>query len=110
MLFTRIHAGKVGLWTMQADGTGLKRLFTHDEAPDFDGHWAHDSKKIVYVFDVLHGTDGKLHLLTINADGTDHKTLIPNVAFEASPRWSPNGKQVAFVSTRHGNQEIYVAD
>jgi TolB protein len=109
ILMTRIHEGKMGLWTMNTDGTELKRLFKHDEAPDFDGHWSPDSKRIVFVFDVLQGTDGKLHIHTINADGTDNKVLIPNKAFEESPRWSPDGKQLAFVSTRDGNQEIYVA-
>src|SRR6516225_1992566 len=109
-LFTRIHAGRMGIWTMNADGTDLKRLLKHDEAPDFDGHWSPDSKKIVFVFDVLQGTDGKLNIHTANADGTDNKVLIPNKAFEEAPRWSPDGKQIAFVSTRDGNQEIYVAD
>ena len=52
-LFTRIHAGRMGIWTMNADGTDLKRLLKHDEAPDFDGHWSPDSKKIVFVFDVF---------------------------------------------------------
>ena len=36
-LFTRIHEGKMGLWTMNADGSDIKRLLNHDEAPDFDG-------------------------------------------------------------------------
>ena len=35
--------------------------------------------------------------------------LIPNKAFEESPRWSPDGKRLAWVSTRDGNQEIYSA-
>src|SRR6266850_102339 len=68
-LFTRIHAGKMGLWTMNADGSDLKRLWKHDEGPDFDGHWSPDGKRIVLVYDQLQGTDGKLHLYTINADG-----------------------------------------
>src|SRR5262245_8018341 len=109
-LFTRIDKGKMGLWTMNADGGALRRLFQHDEGPDFDGHWSPDSKRIVFIYDILQGTDGKLHIHTINADGTDNKVLIPNKALEESPRWSPDGKQIAFVSTRDGNQEIYVAD
>src|SRR5438552_11991676 len=72
-LFTRIHQGKMGLWIMNADGGDLKRLFNHDEGPDFDGHWSPDSKRIAFIFDVLQGTDGKLHIHTIHADGTDDK-------------------------------------
>src|SRR6266849_6371468 len=72
-LFTRIYAGKMGLWTMNADGSEVKRLFHHDEGPDFDGHWSPDGKRIDFVYDQLQGTDGKLHLYTINADGTEPK-------------------------------------
>ena len=38
-LFTRVHRGKMGLWTMNADGTELKRLLNLD-TPHFDGHWS----------------------------------------------------------------------
>jgi TolB protein len=110
ILMTRIHEGKMGLWVMNADGTDLRRLFKHDEAPDFDGSWSPDSKRVAFIFDVLQGTDGKLQVNTVNADGTENKVLIPNQAFEESPRWSPDGKHIAFVSTRDGQQELYVAD
>src|SRR5262245_41679079 len=43
-LFTRIHEGKMALWTMAADGSDLKRLIARD-APNFDGHWSPDGKK-----------------------------------------------------------------
>ena len=45
--------------------------------PHFDGHWSPDGKKIVFVLDILQGTDGKLQINTVNADGTDNKVLIP---------------------------------
>src|SRR5438552_18353824 len=110
-LMTRIHEGKMGLWTMNADGSDFKPLLSpQPNTPHFDGHWSADGKKIVFVLDILQGTDGKLQISTINADGTDMKTLIPHKAFEESPRWAPDGKQVAWVSTRDGNQEIYVVD
>ncbi|HKI32235.1 MAG TPA: hypothetical protein VKA46_10230, partial [Gemmataceae bacterium] len=109
-LFTRIHEGQMGLWTMSADGGDLKALLPEQKTPHFDGHWSHDSKKIVFVFDILQGTDGKLQINTVNADGSEPKNLIPHKAFEESPRWSPDGKRVAWVSTRDGNQEIYTAD
>src|SRR5436309_6534710 len=108
-LFTRIHGGKMALWTINADRSDLRRLVAVD-TPHFDGHWSPDSKRVVYVLDVLQGTDGKLQINTINADGTDNKTLIPHKAFDESPRWSPDGKRIAWVSTRDGNQEIYSVD
>jgi TolB protein len=106
-LFTRIHQGKMSLWVMNLDGTDLKRLLPNHDQPHFDGHWSADGKRIAYVFDRLEGTDGKLQINTCAADGTDDKVLIPHKAFEESPRWSPDGRRVLWVSTRDGNPELY---
>src|SRR5437588_6095265 len=48
-LFTRIHAGHMGLWTMNTDGTDLKPLLAKNTQPHFDGHWSPDGKHIVFV-------------------------------------------------------------
>src|SRR5262245_682783 len=109
-LFTRIHKGKMGLWTMNVDGSDAKAVLPSENMPTFDGHFSPDGKKIVFVYDKLQGTDGKLQIDVVNADGTQHKNLIPHKAFEESPRWSPDGKTIAWVSTRDKNQEIYLAD
>jgi len=108
-LFTRLHRGTMGLWLVDADGQNLRRLFAHDEGPDFDGHWSPDGRRIVFIYDQLQGTDGKLHIYTIGADGSQPTLLIPHEQLEEAPRWSPDGKHIAFVSNRDGNQEIYIA-
>jgi TolB protein len=109
-LFTRIHEGKMALWIMEADGSGLKRLLPGHDNPHFDGHWSPDGKRIVYVYDRLEGTDGKLQINTCAADGSDDKVLIPHKAFEENPRWSPDGQRVLWVSTRDGNPELYTVN
>src|SRR5262245_60001043 len=107
LLFTRIHKGKMGLWTVNTDGDDLRPLLVPDpNTPHFDGHFSADGKRIVFVLDILQGTDGKLQINTCDADGKNSKTLIPHKAFEESPRFSPDGKRVAWVSTRFGNQEV----
>ncbi len=109
-LLTRIHEGKMALWTMADDGTELKRLLPGHTMPDFDGSWSADGKRIVYVYDTLQNTDGKLQINTCAADGADDKVLVPHKAFEESPRFSPDGKRVLWVSTRDGNPELYTID
>src|SRR5262249_2267601 len=90
-----------------ADGSDMKQLLTPVPAtPHFDGHWSKDGKKVVFVFDRLQGTDGKLQINTCSADGTGSKVVIPHKAFEESPRFSPDGKRIAWVTPRFGNQEI----
>src|SRR5262249_28169970 len=79
-LFTRIHQGKMALWTVNTDGTDLKRLLPNLDTPHFDGHWSPDGKTILYVHDILQGTDGKLHIYRVNADGSESKVVIPNKA------------------------------
>ncbi|HEV3435949.1 MAG TPA: hypothetical protein VG122_01245, partial [Gemmata sp.] len=94
LLCTRIHQGKMALWTLPAEGGEMKRLLPNHTEPHFDGHWSPDGKRIVYVYDQLQGTDGHLRINTCAVDGSDDKVLIPHKAFEESPRWSPDGKLV----------------
>jgi TolB protein len=109
LLFTRLRKGKMGLWTVTADGRELKPLLGAEAASHFDGCWSPDNKKVLFVYDVFHGTDGRLQINSVYADGTGNQVLIPNRAFEESPRLSPDGNQLLFVSSRDGNQEIYRA-
>src|SRR3954466_6833083 len=82
LLFTRIHKGKMGLWTVNADGGDLRPLLVPDpNTPHFDGHFSPDGKRVVFVLDILQGTDGKLQINTCDADGKNSKTLIPHKAF-----------------------------
>ena len=78
LLFTRIHQGKMALWIMPTAGGEMKRLLPEHKEPHFDGHFSHDGKRIIYVYDQLQGTDGKLRINVCAADGTDDRTLIPH--------------------------------
>lgn len=110
LLLTRIHEGKMAVWTMTAEGKDLKRLLPNHVMPHFDASWSADGKRVAYVFDELQGTDGKLRIHVCAADGSDDKTIVPHKAFEESPRFAPDGKKLLWVSTRHGNPELYTVD
>jgi acylaminoacyl-peptidase len=69
-----------------------------------DGQW------IAYVreyFDVM--TDRRYsNLWLIRSDGTDNRPITTGKYNEGQPRWSPDGKRLAFVSTRDGSPQVYV--
>ena len=60
--------------------------------------------------------DGDVEIYTVAPQGelgkrgTPAKQLTRNRAYDLYPAWSPNGKQIAFMGDRNGNNEIYVMD
>ena len=70
------------------------------------------SSKIIYVrtkMDIM--KDGKTSSIWIvDIDGRNHQKLTSNINNESSPRWSPDGKRITFVSSSDdGNgSEIYI--
>jgi dipeptidyl aminopeptidase/acylaminoacyl peptidase len=69
-----------------------------------------DGKKVVYVrrfADPM--TDRRYtNLWIIDSDGTDHRPLSTGNRSDASPRWSPDGTRIAYLSDADGKQQIYV--
>lgn len=61
-----------------------------------------DGKEI--VFDLL----GDLY--TIPIDGGEAKALTSGVAWDMQPRYSPNGKWIAFTSDRAGGDNLWIVD
>ena len=64
--------------------------------------------KIVFVND-WNGRDAPDEIYVMNADGTNPRRLtITAAGNNLFPRWSPNGKRIAFNSDRDGRHKIYL--
>ena len=62
------------------------------------------------VFAVGFNTTEKNEVYTMYADGTFAKNVSNHAADDGSPAWSPDGKQIAFTSTRDGKSQIYIVN
>jgi len=69
-----------------------------------------DGKKIVYVrqFADIMSDRRCSNLWIVNFDGTDHRPLTTGNYSDTSPRWSPDGMRLAYISDRDGVPQIYV--
>ena len=69
-----------------------------------------DGSRIVYVrvsHDIM--TDrARRNLWMINADGSDNRPLRSEARNFSSPRWSPDGTRLAYVSAAEGSPQLYV--
>ena len=79
----------------------------------FDLEWASDpqvapdGKSVIYVrrsFDVMSDA-AKATLWQVAAVGTDHRPLNSNSHRSTSPRWSPDGKRLLYVSSVDGSAD-----
>jgi len=114
LVFTGYDGGLSDLFIIGADGRGLRRL-TEDRYADLHPAWSPDGRTIAFSSDRGPETDfdrlqlgtlqlslldvatGRIEVLTGGAEGRN-----------VSPQWSPDGRDLAYVSDRDGVSNIYL--
>ena len=94
----------------QAQKTKFSYLDVYGLRYASDPQIAPNGKRIVYRkmgFDILKD-HAKGNLWIVSVDGENHHKLSSNEANESSPRWSPTGDRIAFVSATEEGAEIYM--
>lgn len=104
-----LPTGKIA-FSSRRDGNGEIYLLTsegevnltNNPAEDGECDFSPEGSKIVFSSN----RDDTYHIYVMNVDGSDLRRLTDRSAADLSPRWSPDGKQIAF--SRTGS--LYVMD
>jgi dipeptidyl aminopeptidase/acylaminoacyl peptidase len=77
-----------------------------------DAQISPDGQQVAYVVNVIdkQANRGKRNIWVVPASGGTPRELITSPRNDDTPRWSRDGKQIAFLSSRDGAPQIFVAN
>jgi tol-pal system beta propeller repeat protein TolB len=98
------------IWIADAGGGGETALTAKDE--DAEGAtWSPDGERIAFSKSDLERESDEIteaDIYVMNPDGSDETRLTDLAGAETGPTWSPDGKQIAFSTSRGEEGDIYV--
>jgi Tol biopolymer transport system component len=99
------------IYVVNVDGSGQQQL-THHPLQDQSPAWSPDGRTIAFQSyrdeRPLGGRRWQELIHVMNTDGSGQSKLTRISNSDPSFAWSPDGRRIAFVSKRDGNDEVYV--
>ena len=116
IVFTGLEGGWSDLYIVNADGSDLRRL-TNDPFAELMPSWSPDGSSIAFTTDRGPDTDfqqlrfGNLRIALYHLDG-DSITILRRMeeGKNINPVWAPDGRSLAFLSTRSGISNVFLYD
>src|SRR6476469_3459068 len=113
--FSGTHGGITDLYIVGSDGKGLRQL-TNDEYGDMQPSWSPDGTRIAFASD--RGSDTNLGILkmakwriAVYDLASGRIDALPGQGgLNLNPQWSPDGRDVAFISDRTGIPNVFLYD
>lgn len=102
--FVSDRGGSPQIYAMNADGSGVRRVTmvgNYNTNPD----WGKNDVIAFSARDETHSLD----IYTIKADGSELTRITQQQGKNDKPSWSPDGRYIAFSSTRDGSSRIYIS-
>lgn len=102
---TSYQSGMPELWLTDLRGGKPSLLFHRYSALVTGACFSQDGKRVTFS---MSEDDGNSHIWVVDARGENARRLTDGFGINSSPTFSPDGKQIAFVSNRAGNPQLYV--
>ncbi len=112
LAFVGISGGISDLYIVDIETEALTQL-TDDKYTVLHPNWSPDGRSIVFSSDRGAGTDkhkllfGDYDLAVFNLETKSIETITHLHGTVINPQWSPDGREVAFISDHHGIPNIY---
>lgn len=94
-----------GIYVMNSDGSQRIRLSEAEARNDRMPAWSPERCRIAFVRFTKEGRDD---IYVMTADGKSIQRLTTHPAADTFPDWSPDGRQIAFISDRDGYRHLYI--
>ncbi|MBI3288426.1 MAG: PD40 domain-containing protein [Elusimicrobia bacterium] len=106
LAYTTYKDGNPDLFVLDLE-TGHARVFSDEQGLNVAGGFSPDGKKLLMT--LSRGKSPNLYLKALDASG-EAERLTSHFGADSTPTFSPDARQVAFVSDRSGNPQIHVLD
>lgn len=114
--FTRLSLDEdesLGVWLVNRDGSGLRRLAVPNSTGDSEPTWAPDGTRIAFVRYRAGKRRITASIVSVRPDGGDARTILSettnledDVVFFGRPAWSPDGGRILFTRTVYGDDDF----
>lgn len=106
LAYTSYKDGNPDLWMLDLE-TGHSRIFSNEQGLNIAGGFSPDGSKLLMT--LSRGKSPNLYLKETTGDSPAER-LTHHFGADSTPTFSPDARQVAFISDRSGNPQVHILD
>jgi actin-like ATPase involved in cell morphogenesis len=110
LVHTRIDADKWEIWALDAGDRSTRQLTRTITGGTKLPVLAPDRRSFLYLREATAGAELVRELWASSADGAEVRRLRSDVAVDARPTWSPDGRRIAYVAQPGDQEDLQILD